>query len=54
MRIGYNQYHDLGFNINVRRTDTMIKYEKGKTKKITISILAGDKFKLRKTNLDEV
>lgn len=29
----------------------MIKYEKGKNKKITISILAGDKFKLRKTNL---
>ncbi len=30
----------------------MIKYEKGKNKKITISILADDKFKLKKTNLD--
>jgi hypothetical protein len=30
----------------------MIKYEKGRNKKITISILADHKFKLRKTNLD--
>jgi len=30
----------------------MIKYEKDKDKKITISILAGDKFKLHQTNLD--
>jgi hypothetical protein len=30
----------------------MIKYEKDKDKRITISILSGNKFKMRKTNLD--
>jgi hypothetical protein len=30
----------------------MIKYEKGRNKRITISILSDNKFKLRKTNLD--
>jgi hypothetical protein len=30
----------------------MISYEKGRNKKITISILPDNKFKLRKTNLD--